>query len=202
MNPKKIRDLLNKGPIKDYSYAIIFLVVSSFFIIFVIRPVLTIAIRLRNEAQELQQVNDVYEENITRVLSLQSELESVRSRRTLLKEALPEQAMVKALIDDVQAAANEQGIDLEKILIGGVSLKESAEEGAPDPVLEGLSTRTVGIQVTIAGSYDQTQGFMDSLLNQRRIKSIDSFSVKNIEYLTESTVTGLQLDIQIESYYL
>jgi hypothetical protein len=59
---ERIRDALNKSPYKDYSYAIMFFLVSTFFVVFVIRPVLSIAVALQKESSELEQVNKVYEE--------------------------------------------------------------------------------------------------------------------------------------------
>jgi len=203
----KIREALNSGPIKDYTYAILFFFVSSFFIVFVIRPVLSIAVSLQKEAVELEEVNKVYEENITRVLKLQSDLEQVRDRKHLLTEALPERANIKPLLDDIQKAAQEQGIQLDKVAVSGIYLKESSadKELATSQLQPGAdlpSTQIINLQLNITGSYDQTRNFIAGLLNQRRIKNVESFTTRNIEFLTKSASTGLQLDLKIESYYL
>lgn len=201
----KIREALNKSPYRDYTYAILFFLVSSFFVIFVIRPVLTIAVSLQREAKELENVNKVYEENITRVLKLQSDLEKTRSRKPLLLEALPEKANVKPLIDDIRKAAEEQGIQLDKVVVSGVYLKESATSESDQPVQPGQvepETETVSVQLSITGSYDQTRDFIIALLEQRRIKSIKSYTTTNVEFLTKSTLSGVQLELEVDSYYL
>jgi Tfp pilus assembly protein PilO len=136
---------------------------------------------------------------------LQGELEKTRSRKSLLSEALPEKANVKPLIDDVRKAAEEQGIQLEKVIVNSVYLKESTTSVAGQPTQPGQveqDTQTVNVQVTLTGSYDQTRKFILGLLKQRRIKSIKGFTTQNVEFLSKSAVPGLQLNLQIESYYL
>ena len=201
----RIREALNRGSVKDYTYAVLFFLVSTFFIIFVVRPVLTIAFSLQKEAEELEHINKVYEENISKVLQVQSELEKVRDKKPILSQALPERAQVKLLLDDIQKAAEAQGIQVEKVIVTGIFLKEPpiSEKTEPEGSVEPEpSTQSVRVQLTLVGSYEQTNNFMTALLNQRRLKSIETLTVQNVEYLTRSEQTGLQLSVRIDAYYL
>ena len=205
-NTSKIREVLNAGKYKDYTYAILFFLVSSFFLIFVIRPVLSIAVSLQKESHELENVNKIYEDNITNVLKLQSELEKIRSRKQLIAHALPEKAGIKNLIDEIQRAAQEQGIQLEKVSVTGIFLKEASVEAASQQQTNEEDivpiAQTVNIQVNLSGSYEQTDKFLKSLLNQQRLKNIDFFTTQNVGYSSTSGRSGLRLDLKIESYYL
>jgi hypothetical protein len=49
---KNLMEQLKQRKVQDFSYAILFLLVSSFFAYFVIRPVLSIAVALHKEGFE------------------------------------------------------------------------------------------------------------------------------------------------------
>ena len=55
-----INRLTQSKETKDYTYAILFLLISSFFAFAVIRPVITIAVSLDREAKDLRVTNDFF----------------------------------------------------------------------------------------------------------------------------------------------
>jgi hypothetical protein len=55
-----VKKLLGQKEAKDYSYAVLFLIISSFFALFAIKPALSIAFSLKREAADLDRINILY----------------------------------------------------------------------------------------------------------------------------------------------
>ena len=155
---QEVTDALKSKNIKDYSYAIMFFLVASFFAFAVIRPVLGIAVSIRREGEDLVRVNQVYEKNITRVLELQSEIENVRSKRYLLDEALPSQPRLQNVIEDIQRAGSDAQVEILSVQIDPLELKQQsgsakAKKIATDKKLSknpGDETQTIGASLDLS----------------------------------------------------
>src|SRR3989338_5757967 len=105
---KKIQD---KPIVKDYTYATLFFLISSFFALYVIKPVLTIAFSLEREAMDLKETNSVYEKSLLGIIETQSKLEFLRNRIFVVNDALPEGVpRVRDFLSEMQRTAQEEGI--------------------------------------------------------------------------------------------
>lgn len=199
---KNILSRLKTKQVQDYTYAILFLLVSSFFAFFVIRPVLAIAIGLRKEGQDLQRINTVYEQNISKVLELQADLELVRPKRYLLEEALPNGPKLDALIQDIQRVAQSQNITLEGVTIGGIQIKDPLRGS-----LNKSASQTYGakIDIGINGNYEDADKFLRALSQQRRIKTIETIDIirnKDSQASGSAAPASIKLRMSVQAYYL
>ncbi len=197
----KLVDHLKQRKVQDFSYAILFLLISSFFAYFVIRPVLSIAVALRREGQDLERINKVYEENIAKVLQLQADLESVRPKVHLLQEALPESPKVDALITDIRKVAAEERIQLDNVSIEGMQIKADKKDVKVSPGQLG----NVKITMSITGSYEDGIRFVRALALQRRIKtihSVDLSSERDPKASSSAMPSFIRLRLNVQAYYL
>jgi Tfp pilus assembly protein PilO len=191
---------LKQRKVQDFSYAILFLLVSSFFAYFVIRPVLSIAVALHKEGEDLARINKVYEENISKVLQLQAELELVRPKVHLLNTALPDSPKVDVLIQDIRKVAAAENITIDNVSIEGLQIKSEKKTELKPGELYGVK-----IDVGIAGSYDDTVRFVNALAQQRRIKtiqSIDIVSSKDVKASSSAIPAFVKLKMNVQAYYL
>lgn len=187
---------------QDYTYAILFLLVSSFFALLVIRPVLAIAIGLHKEGEDLQRINTVYEQNIGKVLELQADLELLRPKKYLLDDALPNSPKLNALINDIRNVAQSQAVDLDVVGIEGLQIKSSPQN---QQIATGNQVYGVKINISLFGSYEEVHKFLLALAQQRRIKTIEAIEIvreKDPKASGSATPAFIKLKMSIQAYYL
>lgn len=201
---------LKSKNVQDYSYAIMFFLVASFFAFAVIRPVLGIAVSIRREGEDLKRVNETYEKNITRVLELQSEIESVRSKRYLLDEALPAQPQIQDVIEDIQQAGADAQVEILSVEIDPLTLKSAAGAKVKKPTTKKTNQKstteaqTIGASIDVATSFDGVNALLQAIVNQRRVKRIHAVRVTLVKgkKTDEPSAVKLNVTIELEGYYL
>jgi len=109
--------------IKDYSYAVVFFLIFSFFIFFAIRPNIATALTLKKELAELKTVNENYEQAIRHIITVQTVLEKHRSEYHLLSDALPATPQVNKIVEDLYTVSSSSGLLFQDLNIGEVNLK-------------------------------------------------------------------------------
>jgi len=70
----------------NYVSVIFFLLIFSIFIIFAIRPSLTTAFSLKKEELDLKKVDKIYEEQISNIVSIQTQIEENREDLPLFNQ--------------------------------------------------------------------------------------------------------------------
>lgn len=200
---KNVLNKIKTKEVQDYSYAILFLLVSSFFAFFVIRPVLSIAVGLRREGQDLARINQAYEQNITKVLKIQGELDTLRSKKHLLTEALPDGPMIESIITDIRTTAERESISLTQVGIESIELKKAKNS---DVIEQSGGTKNVTVGIDIQGNFDDGMRFMKALAQQRRIKNIEMIDISRAgeDKLASPSAqpSTIKLLISIQAYYL
>lgn len=207
---QELSDVLKNKNIQDYSYAIMFFLVASFFAFAVIRPVLGIAVSIRREGEDLKRVNETYEKNITRVLELQSEIENVRSKRYLLDEALPAQPQIQDVIEDIQQAGVDAQVSIISVEIDPLTLKASEDTKKKKPSRLKSSRKsttqaqTIGASIDVATSFDGVNALLHAIVNQRRVKRINAVRITLMKgkKTDEPSIAKLNVTIELEGYYL
>lgn len=213
MKQELVEAIKNKN-IQDYTYAIMFFLVASFFAFAVIRPVLGIAVSIRREGEDLKRVNDVYENNITRVLELQSDIENVRSKKYLLDEALPPQPQIQEVIEDIQRAGNDAHVEILSVQIDPLELKQQktpTKKGKKKSLVKKKTAledvdkaQTIGASIDVATTFDGVNALLQAIVNQRRVKRIQAVRVALVKAKKDdvASVVKLNVTIELEGYYL
>lgn len=174
----------------DYTFAILFFLIFSIFIIFAIKPSLTTAFALKKEETELKKINSLYESKILRIVDIQSQIEKNREYFPLLDQAISTSPQVNKIIEDIKEAADANSFLIKKVDVSDVNLftpnKKNLEK----------------VKVTVEGksSFEDLLKFTASLFEKRRLKTIKKMIITND---TESTVSSqLKITLDIEGYYL
>jgi len=187
-----IKKILSKREIRDYTNMILFFFISSFFIIFAIKPALTVAVSLKREAFDLERINNIYEKNILKLVDIQTKLESVRDKTYLLDQALPKKPEIKTLIDDLKKTASVEGMLINTLTLPSVNLKSKTKNNQLKPL-------TINMETT--AEFPNVKSFLQKIISQRRIKTI-----KNLKILREgnfsTTSALLKIMMEVEGYYL
>lgn len=192
MNRKTIVDKLMNRKTKDYTFTIVFFIIFSFFVLFVIRPNITTVFVLQQQLNDLQKLDKDYEKAIFTVVNIQSALEKNREQFPLLNQAVPSTPQVNQIIDDVKKIASDSGIELKKFDINQINLKESKNKNSLKPY---------NVDIETSSDFVKANKFMSAILQQRRLKSIKNLIIsKDQNAGTESA--ALKIIFEIEGYYL
>lgn len=187
--------LLNKiftKKTKDYTFMIVFFLIFSFFVLFVIKPNLTTVFNLQRERDQLTQLDQDYERAIFNIVSIQSSLERNRESFPLLNDAVPSAAQVNRVIDDITKIASSSSFDIKKIDINQISLKESTDKN---------ETHSYQVFLESAADFNTTRRFINDLLKQRRLKTLKTLNLEQDN--KESTQSSfLHIKLEIEGHYL
>ncbi|OGK57171.1 hypothetical protein A3H83_00750 [Candidatus Roizmanbacteria bacterium RIFCSPLOWO2_02_FULL_39_8] len=191
MNIKEIaKNISSNKKVKDYTYVTLFFLISSFFALFVIKPVISIAFSLQREEKDLRVVNDTYEAELNQLVDLQSQLEQIRDRIYLLDQALPSPPKIAVLFQSLKNSAAAAGVSILQLNTTNVNL-----------VSNGKIPSQYTVAMVLEGNYDQTTAFFKELSSQRRIKVIKNLHIlKTNQNASESA--HVRLEISLDLFYL
>lgn len=187
-----LKGILNRKDLVDYTYGILFLIISSFFLFFAIRPALTIAFSLQRESIDLKKLNAQYEENVLKIVELQSNIELARNDLYILDEALPQKPNMDKFVREIKTAALISNLTVTRLEVQEVPLKEKTKSTAK---------KKVSVRIDGNGEYAVIKQFINEILSQRRIKTIKNITIgKNQKQSTDSA--ALSVIIELEGHYL
>lgn len=191
MNKPDIIEHVFEKRIQNYTFGIVFFLIFSFFVIFAIRPNLLALVTLQEQLTQLRSIEKKYEDAITQIISLQTLVEQNRDNFYLLDESLPNLPKVNKIIDDIKKNASESGITVAKIDVSNISLKENKTLN---------QTKTFEVNIEGDADFAQAKQFIDTLIKQRRLKTIKNLGIIKEGVSSESATLTIQLEI--DGYYL
>ncbi len=175
--------------VSDYTFAVLFLLIFSGFIMFAIRPSISTAFSLKKEEADLDKIDKLYESKIVDIASIQSQIEDNRDSLNLLDEAVSQFPEVNKMVEDVKTIADKNQITIKKANIADVDLS--------------VSKNTVErVKLIIEGktSFENFMSFVNDLGGQRRLKTVEKVILgRDLESSAEG---GLRIVITIDGYYL
>jgi len=174
----------------DYTFSVLFFLVFSFSIFFIVRPTLKTLFSLKKQAKDLEEVNQIYDQRIVMIANLQQFLENNREKLPLLKEVIPDKPNLAKVIDDFNKVSSESGFLFTKINTEEISLKEAKEK----------KYKQVVLNIEGETDFEKMINFLEGLLKQRRLKMIEKLIVTKSE---ESSPSGLlKIQMEIKAGYL
>ncbi len=192
---KKIIALLQQKRIQNYSFAIVFFVIFTFFVIFAIRPNIITAFSLQRELQELRLKDKLYEQQIIKISNYQSLLEGYRDSLPYLDQALPASPYVGASIEVLEKVASESGFQVSNIEVQRVQFQEKEKK-------EGV--KTFRVVVSAQTKFEHVQTFMSKLAEYRRLKNIERIDLSREQFIggDSNNMNNYRVDVTITSDYL
>lgn len=188
-----VKKLLSKKT-KDYSYAIAFFLIFSFFLIAVIRPNILSVFSSGQRITQLEKQNKFYDSQIANIINIQSSLEANRDNLYLLKEAIAQSPQVNKVLGDINLILEKNKLTVDKINIGEINLKDAGGV---------QKLKAVSFQADVTGTFEDLRRLIDDLYGQRRLKLINDLVVSNSkDDKGASDSSHLKMKLNIEGYYL
>ena len=192
MDRKKILDQFKDQKIQNYSYNIFFFLIFAFFVGFAIRPNLMTAFNLQKELQDIKLKSQEYEAEIQQIVDYQTKVEQYRDQFYLLDEAVPKTPAIAKVLEDIRQSATDSGVILTSIAVEEVSIKTEEKQD---------SLKSFGVNIIVESEIAMLQNFLNTLLNQRRIKIIDDISVTKVQ-LEEGISNRFTITMIVKGVYL
>jgi len=177
---------------KDYSYAIAFFLVFSFFLLFVIRPNILSVFQANLKIENLKKTNAIYEYQIQNVINAQTVLVDVRDDLQLLDEAATNKPQVNQMIGDITKTIEKNNLTITKLSLVDVNLKDVSRNDLFKPLTFNLG---------LTGNFEDYFKLMKDFYDQRRIKLLKNVTI-NKEEKSSSDSGKLRIELQLEGYYL
>lgn len=126
----------------------------------------------RSQAQTLRQQIAVLQQEKVGLPAAQTKLAAIEA-------ALPNSASLDKLIDDVNAAANQAGVDWKTINpTKPATYVTTGAQAAPSGLAGGMQAVTVTMEAS--GNYDQVLAFVTNLNSMSRLLDVDSLSLSGV----------------------
>lgn len=187
---KLLKKLFSEKTI-NYTFASLFFIIFSVFLLFIIRPSLTTAFSLKKEEDDLKKINAKYIDIISGIIDTQSRLENNRDKLFLIEKAIPIQPQVNKIASDIENA----GID-NSIMVNKMNIQEITLIGENKNYLQ-----SVKVNIEARSTFEDLINFSKDLFKQRRLKSIEKIVIlKDNEASTKSS--QLKFSIVVNGYYL
>ncbi len=173
----------------NYVFIIFFLLIFSVFIIFAIKPSLKTAFSLKKEEKDLKKIDQVYEEKIDSITSIQTQIEENRNDLPLLNQSISENPEVNKIIEDIKRTADKNSLTISKANIVDINLSKSNQE-----------LQEIRLIMEATTNFDNLRQFMSDLLSQRRLKILSNVVISRDR---ESSASGeLKVALTIDGFYL
>ncbi len=188
---KKLFKQMNTKRAKDYTFASLFFIVFSIFVFFAIRPSLVTAFTLKKQEEDLSKVDASYEAVISRIVTIQSSMETYRDDLHLFSEAVPSSPNLNRLIRDIEDAAATSSVSIDKFSAGEVKLVDKS----------GTMLNSTPFTVEATASFENLLQSIEELYSQRRLKRINKFRISRSK-ADASDSASLKFQVEVEGYYL
>jgi Tfp pilus assembly protein PilO len=173
----------------DNIFIVFFLLVFSVFIIFAIEPSIKTAFSLKKEELDLKKIDQIYEEKISYISVIQSQIEENRDNLPLLKQSISEKPDINKIINDIKAIADKNSTTINKASLLDVNLSKTNK-----------NLQDIKYVVEATSNFDNIKLFIKDLLSQRRLKTISNMEISRDN---DASYSGeLKVTFTIDGFYL
>lgn len=187
MKKEQLVELLLGKKNRDYTYNVLFFLIFAFFVFAAIRPNLVTAFSLQQQLQELKLKNVQADEKVLKIVSYQYLLTDYRDTLSKVDIAVPSSIEISKIVSDLRTVSRESNLELSSFSIDSVNFIEEKNSG---------TLYTINANISTSGSLSELQTLIKGILNQLRLKNMDSVS------LTRSGESTFDFSVVIKSYYL
>lgn len=203
---QSLEPVLKKPTARNYTMAIFSFLAVSLFGWYGIRPTVQTILFLRREIADNQVVSKQMEDKITHLVEAQAAYQDAANQLPVVDQALPADPDVLPLVAQLKNLAARTDSSLSAVQVSSVPLLPSVATVSAGPPQTKLTE--VPLVVITIGSYTTLKAFLDSMMNMRRIVTIDTIGISSsreeIAGVKLSTASGtlLRMVLHVNGYYM
>lgn len=162
---------LRKPKVQAYSFLVLSLFTSAFFLFFAVRPTINTIINLRKQIEDSTSVDSKLTEKINALAQIQAQYEVIKSNLPLLAQAMPERADIVGLVQEFEKITTDNQAVLSAMQFSETNL---VGEGAGKDT---QNTVPITFQVSAGGDYSRLLALLNSISKLPRLVSVDSVNI-------------------------
>ncbi len=180
--------LVRKPKVQAYSFLVLSLFTSAFFLFFAVRPTINTIINLRKQIEDSTNVNSKLTEKINALAQIQAQYEVIKPDLPLLAQAMPERADVVGLVQQIEKITTDNQAALTAMQFSEANL---VGEGTGKDTQNSIP---VTFQVSAGGDYSRLLALLNSISKLPRLVSVDSLNIN-------SGTASPAATIRLKAYY-
>lgn len=162
---------LQKPKVKAYSFLVLSIFTSAFFLFFAVRPTINTIINLRKQIADSSTVNSKLTEKINTLSQIQAQYEMIKSDLSLLTQALPVRADIAGLVRSIENISKDNQTALSAMQFGEANLVgEGSDKDSKNVV-------PITFQISAGGDYSHLLTLLQSINKLPRLVSVDSVNI-------------------------
>lgn len=200
---KNLEPLLKKPQNRVYTATVLSFLVVSLFIWYAIRPTIQTILTLRREIADNIEVSKSMEAKISSLVQAQAAYQAAVDRLPLVDQAVPETSQPVLALTAIRDLANQSGATISAIQLG--SAKLTNPPATSSAALLNQKAEKTSFSISVDGKYASLNTFLISLINLRRIITINSITIEPItSRQTDEIIPDpeLRLAIELTIYHL
>lgn len=179
---------VKKPQVRVYTFLILSIFTSAFFLFFAVRPTINTIINLRKQIADSTNVDEKLTQKINSLSQIQAQYEVIKTDLPLLAQVLPGRADVVGLVQQMEKTSSDNQAILTSMQFSEVNLVGEATSKTDQDLIP------VTFQITFAGDYQHILSVLQSLSKSPRLVSFDSVNV------TAGTASP-SATIRLKAYY-
>ncbi len=180
--------LIRKPKVQAYSFLVLSLFTSAFFLFFAVRPTINTIINLRKQIEDSTSVDSKLTEKINALAQIQAQYEVIKPDLPLLAQAMPERADVVGLVQQIEKITTDNQAALTAMQFSEANL---VGEGTGKDTQNSIP---VTFQVSAGGDYSRLLALLNSISKLPRLVSVDSLNIN-------SGTASPAATIRLKAYY-
>lgn len=175
----RLEPFINRPEIRTYTGLILFLLTTSFFILFAIKPTLNTISSLNRQIEDGKYTDQKLQEKINDLSMAQVEYNKVAPFLSLVSSALPDNPTVVKFAKLIEAAADSAGVDILSLQFSPVDIYNKEIPAGNEDV----NTAVLGehnYTIVFSGSYKNLVAFHEYIRKIQRLSLIDKFTINKL----------------------
>jgi len=189
MKSKKAKQEKASQKQKDFQVFAFILFTFGFFVIFAIRPSISLIYTLQKEKAEYKKIDQTLETKIQDIISTQAQFMELINNKALVDEALPSSPLPAEKTVELAKKFLNKNITINSFGVQKISLIPKTQTGL----------NTVTVNVDAQAKYQSFWDFLDYVNNSRRLLSLDSLELNTDN--TSSSSALLNFTTTMKTYY-
>jgi len=208
---QSLEPIFNKTSSRTYTSVIFSFLAVSLFGWYAVRPTIQTILYLKREIADDTVTDKQMEDKISALIEAQAYYQQIEPLLPAVDQALPPNPEVVPLVIQLRNLASTSGVLLTSLQPNSTPLLGKTPDkntNTPTSSLVSSKQQSYDLTVSVQGSFENIQSYINGIINMRRVTSITGMTISPIKGDQSSSpsaalsIDTLQLALRLKTYYL
>lgn len=175
----RLEPFINRPEIKTYTSLILFLLTTSFFLLFAVKPTLNTITSLNRQIEDGKYTDQKLQEKINALSTAQVEYNKVIALLPLINSALPDNPAVVKFAKSIEAVAGSAGVNIVSLQFSPVDIYNQ-EMPIVKETVSVADLEEHNYTIVFSGSYKNLVAFHEYVRKIQRLSLTDKFMINKL----------------------